>query len=79
MSSIDVKEALVQSIQKCTDTDFLNMLQEIVSNFNSEEGALLARLSPEQKMQLEEAVQVSYNRDQLIDNAEAWKQLNKWL
>lgn len=79
MNTIDVKQSLVQSIQKCTDADFLNMLQEIVSNFNTAEGELLAALSPEQKMQLEESVESSYNADKLVDSAEAWKQLDKWL
>lgn len=79
MDTVDIKQSLVNSIQNCTDNDFLKMLQEIVSNFNTAEGELLASLSHEQKMQLEESVQSSYNSNQLVENEEAWKQLDKWL
>jgi hypothetical protein len=79
MDTIELKQSLLNSIKNCSDTDFLKMLQEIVTNFNKSEGELLAALSPEQKMQLEESVQSSYNTNELIDNVAAWKRLDQWL
>jgi hypothetical protein len=79
MDTIELKQSLLNSIKNCSDTDFLKMLQEIVTNFNKSEGELLAALSPEQKMQLEESVQSSYNTNELIDNSAAWKRLDQWL
>jgi hypothetical protein len=81
MTPLNIKTSLHQLIDSIDDEAQLNKAYQVIETLSilNEEGALWAKLSPEQQKELLEVEEESHNPESLTAHEEMMKRHKKWL
>jgi hypothetical protein len=79
MNTLELKGGMMNIISRVEDEAVLTQMFEAITEIIVETYGQISELSPEQVVELELAIEETYNPDNLVDHDEVMKNMTRWL